>query len=250
METNALCWDVEEACMNAWPTAKQALFRGWLFRAAGGAVRRTNSINPLRGSDYDPRRILDDAARFYARHDRPLIFRVPEIASGLDAALAELGYAAEAETCTIAAPLEASRKSAADGVELDLTPSSEWLAARAAALGGACADDHAAALASIVLPKAFVSVRNRTAVVSRAFGVIDRRYLVVESVWTKEEERNRGFARRAVAALMEWGRRAGARMACLQAMADNAPARALYARLGFATELYRYCYRRAPAPPA
>jgi ribosomal protein S18 acetylase RimI-like enzyme len=43
---------------------------------------------------------------------------------------------------------------------------------------------------------------------------------------------------------MGWARRAGVNRACLQVVADNAAGRALYRKLGFRTELYRYHYWR------
>jgi ribosomal protein S18 acetylase RimI-like enzyme len=90
-----------------------------------------------------------------------------------------------------------------------------------------------------------VAARDETGIVSTACGVIDRGYLAIESVATVEEARNRGLAGRVVGALMNWAEGAGAKAACLQVAADNLPARALYTRLGFDTELYRYHYRRA-----
>ena len=50
------------------------------------------------------------------------------------------------------------------------------------------------------------------------------------------------------AALLAWARgRAGARDASLQMAAENAGTLALYAGLGFRTELFRHRYRRQPA---
>jgi N-acetylglutamate synthase len=78
--------------------------------------------------------------------------------------------------------------------------------------------------------------------------VLDRDLLVLESVATPEPLRGRGHARRAVGALLRWGWESGARAACLQVVATNTPARALYRSLGFERELYRYHYRVGPEP--
>ncbi|MGT2480134.1 GNAT family N-acetyltransferase [Methylobacterium oryzae CBMB20] len=78
--------------------------------------------------------------------------------------------------------------------------------------------------------------------------MLDRELMVIEAVATPEPLRGRGHARRAVGALLGWGRAAGARAACLQVVAANAPARALYRTLGFERELYRYHYRVGPEP--
>jgi ribosomal protein S18 acetylase RimI-like enzyme len=71
-------------------------------------------------------------------------------------------------------------------------------------------------------------------------------WLCVEAVATDAAWRGRGLAGQAVEALMAWGAARGALAAGLQVQADNVAAQALYRRLGFARELYRYHYRRGP----
>jgi GNAT superfamily N-acetyltransferase len=61
-------------------------------------------------------------------------------------------------------------------------------------------------------------------------------------VFTQPAVRGQGLARRLCAALLDRARNAGARVAYLQVDADNAPARAIYRRLGF-IDAYRYHYR-------
>ena len=56
----------------------------------------------------------------------------------------------------------------------------------------------------------------------------------------------RGSGRRLLAAVNAWGAASGAEAVCLQVEASNPAGRALYARLGVTTELYRYHYRRQP----
>jgi GNAT superfamily N-acetyltransferase len=52
-----------------------------------------------------------------------------------------------------------------------------------------------------------------------------------------------GHAARIIGALSAWAQAQGAARAYLQVVADNVPARALYAGLGFA-DAYAYHYRR------
>lgn len=61
------------------------------------------------------------------------------------------------------------------------------------------------------------------------------------SIEVARDQRRRGLGLAVMAALLEWGAEQGARTAYLQVLADNAPALALYGRLGFATHhAYRY----------
>jgi len=166
----------------------------------------------------------------------------------MDAPLAALGFSAEGETRTLLAELDNEDHQRSEDVEIASNPSAEWLALRSRLNGADSGADRAyeTTLRSILLPKAFVTLRGDYGIMSMAYGAIDRGYLVVESVASIEQARNRGHARRAVGALMNWGKKAGAKAAALQVVGENAPARALYARLGFQTEIYRYHYRRAP----
>ena len=62
-------------------------------------------------------------------------------------------------------------------------------------------------------------------------------------VVTDPEQRRRGLSRAVLCHLLARGQEAGATGACLQVVASNEPAIALYESLGFSCELYRYHYR-------
>lgn len=64
-------------------------------------------------------------------------------------------------------------------------------------------------------------------------------------LWVVPEVRRSGLGLAVVGALLDWGAAQGATTAYLQVLADNAPALALYDRLGF-REHHRYRYL-APA---
>ncbi|MDP4025905.1 GNAT family N-acetyltransferase [Methylobacterium sp. NEAU 140] len=239
-----LCWRVEEACLNAWPSPRHLLVDGYLLRSGGGPWRRTNSVNPMRGAGApEPAVAACEAA--YAALGRPAIFRIPGIAPQMDPVLARLGYGVRGETCTLFRDLPAGPDGPEPGVSVAEAPAADWLALRDAMNGHdpETARAFRAAAAAIALPTAFAAARTESGIGAIAFAVLDRALLVIESVATPENLRGRGHARRAVMALLHWGRSRGATAACLQVQADNAPARALYTRLGFARELYRYHYR-------
>jgi GNAT superfamily N-acetyltransferase len=65
------------------------------------------------------------------------------------------------------------------------------------------------------------------------------------SIHVHPDHRRRGLGLAVMAALVEWGAERGATTAYLQVLADNAPALALYDRLGFVTHhAYRYLAER------
>ncbi len=234
--------------MNAWPSPRQVLLDGWLLRLAGGPTRRTNSINPLRSLRYDPGEVMGDCARVYATAGQPLLFRVPTMATGMGQALESLAFfAVEGETITLFDEDVGSATMGFDAsVEVSERPTEDWHEFRSALNGSNIAADRIfrEMTGCIALPKAFSAVRHEGAVASIAYGAIDRRLLVIESVATAEALRQRGFARRTIAGLMRWAAAQGAEAACLQVVAANTSARILYDKLGFKTELYRYHYRR------
>lgn len=236
-----LCWRVEEACLNAWPSPRHALMHGYLLRAAGGPSKRINSCNPLRGAG-DPEAAIAASESFYAGLGRQPIFRVPDIAAQMRPGLERRGYRAIGETLTLYRDL-------GDVPEADVSvaaaPSAEWLALRDAASGNdpETARTFRLVTEAILLPRAFVSVAGPDGLGAICFGVRDGALLVIESVAVPEAQRQRGYARRAVAGLMRWGAHSGATAVCLQVEVANTPAVALYRSLGFTRELYRYHYR-------
>jgi ribosomal protein S18 acetylase RimI-like enzyme len=246
MDCSELNWRVEEACMNAWPASRQLLLGGWLLRASGGEVRRANSVNPLRGGPRDPAKVLAAAESVYAALEQPTIFRAPDIAEGMAERLVELGYLAESETATLHCDLSGKPDGSQGAAELTPKPSPEWLQARAAlsAVDAEGSQLYATMLAGILPAKAFAAVRHEGEIAALAYAVVHDGLAVIESVVTAPQWRQRGYGRRAVGGLLDWARSAGAEGACLQVVADNAPALALYRTLGFERELYRYRYFR------
>ena len=245
----ALAWRVEEACLNAWPSPRQLLVDGYMLRAAGGRSKRQNSITPLRGSGA-PEPALAAARAIYDRLGQRTIVRIPAIAPQMEPFLVEGDYSIVDETCTLFRALEDLPSSPDPSVGLAAAPGTDWLALRDAVnqADAAAAQVFHDTVAALVLPRAFAAARAEDGIAAIGFGVLDRELLVIESVATPESLRGRGHARRAVGALLDWARGEGARAACLQVVAANTPARALYRALGFERELYRYHYRVGPMP--
>ncbi|MBA8902883.1 GNAT family N-acetyltransferase [Phyllobacterium sp. P30BS-XVII] len=246
--TDDLNWRVEEACFNAWPSPRQVIHSGWLMRFSGGSIRRANSVNPLRGPRAEPAGVIDAAEKLYSSLGRGFIFRVPSIANEMEPHLVERGYRFEGGSAVLYCDLKQRNTETAPAAELcrEMTPG--WLR-ESKRISGWSEEDHSAfidTIASLVVPKAFASVTMDGKIVAKAYGAISNGLLVLETVATDPDYRKRGLGQRVVGTLLDWAKDEGAMAACLQVLADNPPARALYASLGFDRELYSYHYRRKP----
>lgn len=241
-----LNWQVEQACRAAWPALVETVGDEWLFRRLGGRNRRSNSVNPLRGKRGAPEAVLDAAESFYAGHGQTPLFRIPAIAAEMETALDRRGYQTEGGSIHLHAAIDELAELRNEQVAVSPTPGEDWLEARFRMGGYDDADRHIFRdmTGLIAGDKAFASCERYNEIAAVAYGVIRHGLLVVESVGTDGRFRQQGLGRRTVAGLIDWARRSGASAACLQVVADNTPARALYASLGFRRELYRYHYRR------
>lgn len=181
------------------------------------------------------------------RGDRqPTIFRVTALTPTIDASLSEAGYEPPAGvTHTLAADLSGGHQRDA-AVTIAGLPDAAWRAARmrlSRALG-AGERDHVDVLDRLRVPVIFARADAEGDTQALAYAALVDDLAVIESVATDPSHRRRGLARACVASLLAAARDAGARTAILQVVADNAPALALYAQLGFTAHLYDYHYRR------
>ena len=83
------------------------------------------------------------------------------------------------------------------------------------------------------------------AAVACGLAVVERELVGLFDIYTSDSHRGAGYGNTMVAGLLDWASQQGAQRAYLQMVEDNAPARALYERLGF-EEIYRYWYRISP----
>ena len=252
----ALLRRVEEASLNSWPAPRQVLLDGWVLRFAGSYTRRANSATPLDPEPDGPAALFAKIAaceRLYAAQGLPALIRVRSFDAALGTTLDSLGYMAEGLSPVLWMPLGPGAGSgrAIEGVELsEGRPGLGWLDAQAR-LSRPNVAARARILDAVAVPCAFAGVRTDgpgSMLASVAFGAVHGRVACLHLVATDPAFQRRGLARRVVSALLAWAHdRAGACEASLQVSADNVGALALYAELGFRTELFRYHYRRQPA---
>jgi ribosomal protein S18 acetylase RimI-like enzyme len=246
LSDDALAWRAEAACRDAWPCGRETAIDGWLVCASGGVTRRTNSVNPLAGDRADIAMIVDRARAIYGAIGQPLLVRVPGIVPGLDDELDRLGFGPiEGGTITLHAVLGPAPVAAGGDVHVGALDA-DWLEARGLLVGwdADAMQVYARMLGLIAGPVMFASAQQGKRIVAVAYGTIQHGLLVIESVVTDAAARRCGFGRQVVGALLDWGRAQGVGEACLQVVADNDAAVALYRGLGFDRLLYPYHYRR------
>ena len=256
---------VEEASLNAWPATAQLVLDGWLIRFAQGFTKRANSVIPL----YPGSRDLAEKVRFcenlYARERLKTIFRITSIDEhdGLDAFLAARGYRRQDPTEVLYLPLEQGTDNASNPelrrqpraepaasalpwqpLPLQALPLQEWLGAYAhlSGLPVEARPHHEAILRNIPLPCCHAVLGDAGNPLACGLAVLEQDLVGLFDVVTRADVRRTGCGEALVAGLLDWSRRQGAHTAYLQRVADNAPAAALYRKLGFRS-LYRYSYR-------
>lgn len=250
MNAPGLPWRVEETCLNAWPALRQALLGGWVLRFSGGLTRRGNSANPLGIDRADADVVIAGCEALYRYQHLPTIFRLPSIIEpAIDARLETLGYGKEGLSLVLYGEIGAVSAVADPEVQLLPRPTSEWFAAMAALQRhtGRQASLYRRIVGHLTIPAGFAAIFDESGIAALAYGAIHDGLICYKSVVTDASRQRRGYGRRIVASLAAWAADHGARGACLEVEAANAPARALYGTLGF-EELYRYHYRREPCP--
>ncbi len=233
---------IERAGVAAWPAPETADLDGWLWRYAGGGSQRANSVSPLDFTAKDVDAAIDEAERRYrARGARPM-FQVCEVnaPAHLDDLLVQRGYRLQ-EPCTTLAKAIAPAEAPAD-VEIEPSASEAWLSVYLAGVTESRRQAAPGILARVPHPRAFFLQRRNGQPMSAALGVVAHGVVMAECVATRAEFRRQGGSARVMTALEAWGAREGATIAALQAVAANAPAQALYAKLDYA-KVGGYHYR-------
>ncbi len=255
---------LEQANLTAFPSAMLHFDGAWLTRLSpGNPARRVNSLNI-----YDPCDDHDAESRLARAVDRFADVGIamhlrwtPLVPKAVDDLVDAEGWQRYAQTEVWSAPIleggqegDADAETSGDGAgEIVRLPLVAWLA-DFAAVGGTGADkvsETALAALRVSLERVPVellalSIRDATGeAMAVLLGVCDGDLIGIFDVATAPRHRRKGLAGRLVRAALAYGARAGAKKAWLQVVADNKPARALYAGFGF-TPAYQYHYCRPP----
>ena len=243
--------ELEEVSGRIWPAPDEEWLGRWWLRSAGGFTARAGAVRPLG----DPGRPLDDALAYvvewYAKRGQPALIRVVS-GSNLGAELDRRGWAVAAEcvvqTVTVArlARLLAARVHAGPSpvVHTAAVPPSSWLGR----YHGGSITPVALQVLSGAADVMFATIEDGDSTAPAvAIGrvAVERPWAGFAAIEVDPSKRRQGHARTVMVTLTQWAASRGAVRAWLEVLADNHPASALYATLGF-TAHHRYSYRSPP----
>ncbi len=238
---------IEERALNAWPALATVMMDGWVLRLSRGYTKRANSLNALHPSGALGQLLPQAEAVFAAAGLRAVVRLSPLVPDGTDDMLAGRGYVAADPTTVMIADIGRCAHDIDIDVDIAAGLDADWAAGFAGAndVPGRHRDTHDRMLGNLALPAAFATLRRDGRPIAYGLAVAERGLVGLFDIVTLPGARRQGAGRRLVQALMAWGRAQGAAQAYLQVVDANAPARALYAGLGF-QPAYAYHYRLGP----
>lgn len=223
-------------------------YDGWIIRFANGYTRRANSVIALYESRLPVIEKINQCEALYTAQGLGPVFKLTEAScpAGLDTALADRGYMAQARTSVQTVDLAALDLKTINIPHLTLTHTAtpEWITAfmRLSSIDGQHTGIITELLCRMAFPVAYATITQDDEIVAVGLGICGLGYIGLFDVVTEPAYRNRRFGRQIVRRLLNWGQGQGARQGFLQVLADNAPARYLYGTVGF-REMDTYWYR-------
>ncbi len=239
---------IEDAGLNASAPPEQRWLDGWLVRFSPGKAKRARCINAVATGRTPVAQKLAQCEAVYAQAGLPLIVRLTPFSepAGLDATLEALGLQRFDDTRVMV--LEDLKPFVAPELPAGMAIHSiglEPFAQRVGALRGSPLLQrlaHGQRLVRSPVPFQAYEMKLDGEVVACGQFALEGDLVGLYDVFTAESARGRGHARRLCTHLLTEAHRQGAKHAYLQVDGDNAPARAVYDRLGFA-DAYGYHYR-------
>ncbi|MBO0779253.1 MAG: GNAT family N-acetyltransferase [Ktedonobacteraceae bacterium] len=236
---------IEEAGLNSWPALQQHLFDGWVIRFARGYTKRANSVTPLYPQLLPIEEKIERCEHFYEEKKLPVIFRLPSFAEesqALDQLLERRGYRYLDRTLVWSARLSPGPE--VDDAAWRLVPLESWFPIYRQFSVRYMEQQHLhrELLERIAPPVMYAALYEQGVPVACGLGVLEHEALGIFDVVTDPERRRKGYGRRLVVRMLNWGRQRGAQYAYLQVMDTNQAARRMYEQLGF-QDCYYYWYR-------
>lgn len=241
---------IEDAGLNASAPPQQRWLDGWLLRFSPGKAKRARCINAVAAGRLPAPDKLALAERVYAEAGLPMIVRITpfSLPPGLDEVLASLGMQAFDDTRVMVIDLDQVTDPSPRSSGVAIQPIGvEAFAQLVGAMRGspiAQRQAHAERLANGPVPFSAFELKRDGETLACGQIAIESDLVGLFDVFTVPQARGQGLATQVCTHLMWVAKERGARFAYLQVDSGNAPARAVYHRLGF-RDAYCYHYRAA-----
>jgi ribosomal protein S18 acetylase RimI-like enzyme len=238
---------IEDAGINASAPPQQRWLDGWLVRFSPGKAKRARCVNAVASGRTSLADRLAASEQIFADAQLPLIVRVTPFSqpAGLDDHLAKYGLRRFDDTRVMVAALaDEPLPALPPGMQFNAL-ALEPFARRVGELRGsplAQRQAHAERLLNSPVPFFAFELTLDGETVACGQIALENDLVGLYDVFSAVASRGRGHATLLCRHLLSQARARGARHAYLQVEADNAPARAVYSRLGFA-DAYAYHYR-------
>ncbi len=244
---------LEELQMNALPSLQTVLYDGWVIRFADGYSNRANSVNPIYRSERDVNEKIAKCEEMFRRKGLKPVFKITPFVNpeNLDEILAAKGY--EIMLTTSVQTLDLINYGKPEGIsgikhgdlhikhgDLD----SEWYESYCN-FNNMSEDKrviYRKMLDNLIPESFYTTMFLKDKIIGCGMAVIEKGFLGIFDITVREDQRNKGYGRQLVTALINHGLNYGVKTAYLQVMTNNFPAKHLYEKLGFEEE-YKYYYR-------
>ena len=242
---------IERVAFDAWPAAEVRALGGWRLRFNHGVTNRGGSVWPGPGScEASLAERIEEVERFYAERGAPACYQLSPASEPpeLDAALAARGYEVHSpvsvEVAELGAVLDLAATREFDASCSDTLPE-EWfdVSGRRGRFRGEAVAVYRAMLERLHGRAGFALAKAGGQVAAVGLSVAAPPWVGVFSMLTLESHRRQRLAEAVLFAIARWAGERGAERMYLQVETENAPARSLYARVGFRPR-YEYHYRR------
>ncbi len=243
---------IERAGLCAWPALVTERYDGWILRYARGYTRRANSINPLCTSTLPLATKADYCVHRYRAEGLAPVWRIVDRGPALavDAWLDREGWVQRDETLVLWRTPNVADAEPSSLAGLEASELGPWVQAYARITGDGCDQrTHKDILHRVRHCSVRLTVVRDRRPVACTLAVMGNGLLSILDVAVEPAWRRRGLATALLLQALRWGAAQGARGAILSVLGTNVPARALYAKLGFAS-VYAYWYREWPAGDA
>lgn len=247
---------IERIAFEAWPAAEVQALGGWRLRFNHGVTSRGSSVWPGPGASglpLDAR--LEAVERFYAERGAAASYQLSPLADAaeLDTVLAARGYetssSVSVELADAAGPAALAAPRGAEALCSDVL-TEEWfdVSGRRGRFEGEAVAVYRAMLERLTGRAGFALVRLGGEAVAVGLAVASPPWAGVFSMLTLPALRGKRLGAAVLGAIARWAQSRGATRLYLQVETDNAPARRLYAGVGFEPR-YEYHYRRQAGRP-